>query len=140
MSIITQNTRPNLQKLTNNELIDIINNSEDIDIENLKKMPRITLIDNIYRLWSNNEINDHFNKPIECLICYDLLKNGDNMTFVCGHKFHSSCVIKHLLIFSTDSYHNYLNDDNIQSIKIEYCCPQCRYSIEHLEFNKNLEN
>ena len=140
MNIIKQNTRPNLHKLSEKELINVIKNNYNSweKIENLENMPRTKLVDKIFELWSDDELNDHSNKPIECLICSDPLTNGNNLTFECGHKFHSGCVIKHILVFSIDSYQNYLNDNEKNSIKIEYCCPQCKKSIDYVEFNKNL--
>ena len=101
---IEQFTRPNLHKLTEKELTNIIiaYNYTALDEYNTqKKIPsRTELVDKIFELWSNHELKDHFDKPIECLICCDPLTNGNNLTFECGHKFHSGCVIKHLLVFS----------------------------------------
>ena len=140
MNIIKQNTRPNLHKLNEKELIEMIKNNYNYweNIENLENLPRTKLVDKIFELWSENELIDHSNKQIECLICSDPLTNGNNLTFECGHKFHSGCVIKHILVFSIDSYQNYLNDNEKNSIKIEYCCPQCKKSIDFVEFDKNL--
>ena len=40
-----------------------------------------------------NSINTNNNEN-ECLICWDALTNGNNMTFECGHKFHSKCIFR----------------------------------------------
>ena len=138
MNIIKQNTRPNLHKLSEKELIDIIINYDNNwkELENLEKISRTKLVDKIFQLWSESELYDYFDKPIECLICCDSLTNGNNLTFECGHKFHSLCVIKHLLVFSTDSYQNYIDDEENKFIKIEYCCPQCKKSIDFVQFDK----
>lgn len=143
MNLITNTTRPNLHKLSVDELVQIIKNAEpnwsyenfynSINNSNL----RSKLVDKIFELWSEHELSDHQTNPIECLICTDRLTNGNNLTFTCGHKFHSTCVVKHLLVFSTDSYINYTNDNEINSIKIEYSCPQCKLPIDFVEFEKN---
>jgi hypothetical protein len=142
MNIIKHNTRPNLYKLSQKELIDILENYDGDykQLENSEKFTRTQLVDKIFQLWSESELYDHLNKPIDCLICCESLTNGNNLTFECGHKFHSLCVIKHLLVFSTDSYQNYINDEEQKSIKIEYCCPQCKKSIESVQFDKNIES
>ena len=141
MNYIEQSTRPNLHKLTEEELTNIIISYNFTALDEYKtitkKPSRTELVDKIFELWSNHELVDHFDKSIECLICYDHLTNGNNLTFECGHKFHSRCVIKHLLVFSTDSYKNYLEDKEKNSIKIEYCCSICKKSIDCVEFNKN---
>ena len=140
MNIIKQNTRPNLHKISEKELIDIIKDNDNNwdKLKNLEKITRTELVDKIFELWSDNVLNDYLKKPIECLICCDSLTNGNNLTFECGHKFHSLCVIKHMLIFSTDSYQNYLNDKEVTTKKIEYCCPQCKRSIDFVQFDKNI--
>ena len=139
MNIIKQNTRPNLHKLSEKELIEIIkNNDNDFKkTEDYEKITRTKLVDKIFELWSESELYDYVNNPIECLICCDSLTNGNNLTFECGHKFHSLCVVKHLLVFSTDSYQNYLSNKEVSSVKIEYCCPQCKKSIDFVQFDKS---
>jgi hypothetical protein len=138
---IEQSTRPNLHKLTEDKLESIIisyNYTALDEFDKYKKKPsRAELVDKIFELWSSHELKDHLDNPIECLICYDPLTNGNNLTFECGHKFHSGCVIKHLLVHSTDSYKNYLDDTEKTNIKIEYCCPQCKKIIDFVQFNKN---
>lgn len=140
MNPIKQNTRPNLHKLSEKDMINIILNSNCVwdKLSSPEKITRTELVNKIFELWSNYELIDYLDKPIECLICCESLTNGNNLTFECGHKFHSGCIVKHLLVFSTDSYQNYLDDPEKKSIKIEYCCPQCKKSIDSLEFNKNI--
>jgi hypothetical protein len=140
MNTIKQNTRPNLHKLSEKELIEIIKTNDNSwkKLEEPDKITRTELVDKIFQLWSDCELIDNLGKSIECLICCDPLTNGNNLTFECGHKFHSLCVCKHLLVFSTDSYQNYLDDKEKQSVKIDYCCPQCKKSIDFVEFNKNV--
>ena len=129
-------TRPNLHKLTVDELLQIIKWIKP-EYPNPNTNTRSELVDTIFELWSEHELSDHLTNPIECLICSDRLTNGNNLTFACGHKFHSGCVVKHLLIYSTDSYINYTNDDEIKSLKLEYFCPQCKLPIDFIEFLKN---
>jgi hypothetical protein len=132
---IKQSTRPNLHKLTEVDLLKIINYYEPEWIND--KYTRDDMVLKIFKLWSEYVIIDNNSNPIECLICWDLLTNGNNMTFECGHKFHSSCIVKSMLIHSTDSYINKMNDDEIQgNFMIEYCCPQCKKCIDKIHFTK----
>jgi hypothetical protein len=126
-------TRPNLHKLNVDELLQII---KDIETDCTNTNTRSELVDKIFKLWSEHELSDHLTNPIECLICTERLTNGNNLTFACGYKFHSGCVVKHLLIYSTDSYINYTNDDEMKSLKLEYFCPQCKLPIDFIEFSK----
>ena len=138
MNYINQTTRPNLHKLTEKELLNIILEYDNKILEknNQKTFSRTELVDTIFELWANYELVDHLDKSIECLICCDPLTNGNNLTFECGHKFHSNCIIKHALVFSTYSYQNYINNKEITSTKIEYCCPQCKKTIDFVDFCK----
>lgn len=141
MNYINQITRPNLYKLTERELLDIIISIDKSWFGTDNQIyTRSELVDKIFELWSKNEIVDNFNKPIECLICCESLTNGNNLTFECGHKFHSYCIIKHILVFSTNTYIDYINDNDKKSTKIEYCCPQCKLSIDCVSFIKNENN
>lgn len=134
---IKQLTRPNLHKLTEIELLEIINYYDKSWYN--KNKTRDDMVLKVFKLWSNYELLNINNESIECLICYDNLTNGNNMTFECGHKFHSSCVVKSLLIYSTDTYINKINDNEItDKFKIEYCCPQCKKIIDSIEFYKNI--
>lgn len=136
INCIKQSTRPNLHKLTEENLLEIIKN---YDLEWVKNTnaSRDDMVVKIFKLWSEYELKDNKLNPIECLICWDILTNGNNMSFECGHKFHSNCIVKSLLVFSTDTYINKMNDNEIiGNFKIEYCCPQCKKSIENIEFSK----
>jgi len=130
------NTRPNVHKLTKQELLEIIIYWDDSWYQNYHT--RSDMVDKVFQLWSECELIDIDNHPIECFICWDKLTNGNNMTFGCGHKFHSTCIVKNVLIHSTDSYINYIGDDEKKSVKIDYNCPQCKKLIEFIEFNKNI--
>ena len=140
---IKYSTRPNLHKITELELLNIIkkydpnwnNNVKDNELHH--KYTRDDMVSKIFKLWSDNILQDNNLNPIECLICWDELTNGNNITFECGHKFHSYCIVKNLLIFSTDTYINKINDNEIEKFKIEYCCPQCKKSIDSIEFTKD---
>lgn len=135
-SYIEQSIRPNLYKLTETELISIINNYEPEWITN-NKYTRDDMVGKIFKLWSDHVLTDYNSNPIDCLICWDHLTNGNNMTFECGHKFHSSCIVKSLLIHSTDTYINKMNDKEIiDNFTVEYCCPQCKNSIDKIDFTK----
>jgi hypothetical protein len=131
-------TRPNLYKLNEDQLLDIIYKYEpEWNIKKEYSRGRDDMVVKVFDLWSNYELEGIDSKPIECLICWDALTNGNNITFECGHKFHSKCIVKSLLIFSTDTYINYLDDKEKNSVDIEYCCPQCKKSIELIKFSKN---
>lgn len=134
---IKQSTRPNLHKLSELELLKIINNYEPEWIKMNDTYTRDDMVAKVFKLWSEYMLIDNNSNPIECLICWDNLTNGNNMTFECGHKFHSSCIVKSLLIHSTDTYINKMNDKDIQgNFMIEYCCPQCKKCIDNIEFAK----
>jgi len=120
---INKSTRPNLYKLTEIELFDIINYHDPEWIIN-NKYTLYDMVIKIFKLWSEYVlIYDNLN-PIECLVCWDYLINGNNMTFECGYKFHSSCIVKSLLINSTKTYIDKMNDEEIKNnFTVEYCCP-----------------
>ena len=136
INCIKHNTRPNVHKLSESKLLEIISEYDNTWYES--KYTRSDMVNKIFQLWSEYELTDIDNKPLECLICWDKLTNGNNMTFECGHKFHSICIVKNVLIYSTDSYINYLDDKEKQTIKIDYTCPQCKKSVDFVEFNKNI--
>lgn len=136
-------TRPNLHKLSENELLEIINCYDKTwyTINNDIIKTRDDMVKKIIELWANYELLDTNSNPIECLVCWDVLTNGNNMTFECGHKFHSSCIVKSLLIHSTDTYINKMNDKEIKDkFKIEYNCPQCKKLIDWAEIDKNISS
>ena len=129
-------TRPNLSQYSDLELLDIINEYEP-EFESNTEYFREHLIAKIFSLWSSYVLEDNNSQPIECLICWDNLTNGNNMSFECGHKFHSSCIVKNLLIFSTDTYITKMGDKEIENFNIEFLCPQCKKSIDSIEFTKD---
>ena len=139
---IKQLTRPNLHKITETTLLEIINYyDKNWFKDNNNNATRDDMVAKVFDLWSNYELVDTNSKPIECLICWDVLTNGNNMTFECGHKFHSSCVVKSLLIHSTDTYINKMADKVIKDkFKVEYSCPQCKKLLDWIEFDKNVNN
>ena len=138
-NFIRLNTRPNVYKLSEQELLEIIIKLEP-RWDNIEQIhTRTDMVDKIFQLWADHELTNHDNIPITCLICWDKLTNGNNLTFECGHKFHSTCIVKNVLIFSTDTYINYINDNEKKTSKIDFTCPQCKKSIDFVEFNK-LEN
>ena len=135
---IKQLTRPNLHKITETTLLEIINNYNETWFKDNNNVTRDDMVAKVFDLWSNYELVDTNSKSIECLICWDVLTNGNNMTFECGHKFHSSCVVKSLLIHSTDTYINKMADKEIKDkFKVEYSCPQCKKLLDWVEFDKN---
>ena len=136
---IKLSTRPNLHKLTETDLLEIINHYDETWYNN--NFTRDDMVIKVFDLWANYELCDYNFKPIECLVCWDTLTNGNNMTFECGHKFHSSCVVKSLLIHSTDTYINKMADKEIEGkFKVEYSCPQCKKLLDCVEFDKNNKN
>lgn len=137
MDYIKQNTRPNLHKLKDNELLELIQNHDpSFSINNnIENISRTKLVDKIFDLWANYELFDFNKNHIECLICCESLTNGNNLTFECGHKFHSGCIIKHILIYTTTEYKNYLEDEQKSSNKINYNCPQCKKIIDYVELD-----
>ncbi len=134
---IKQSYRPNLHKLTEINLLEIIEHYDKSWYNN--KQNRDDMVAKVFDLWAKYELVDINSNPIACLICWDNLTNGNNMTFECGHKFHSYCIVKSLLVHSTDTYINKINDNEIQEkFKIEYSCPQCKKFIDSVELNKNI--
>lgn len=139
---IKQSTRPNLHKISESVLLEIINYYDKTwYISNDNSQTRDDMVAKVFDLWANYELVDTNSKPIECLICWDVLTNGNNMTFECGHKFHSSCMVKSLMIHSTDTYINKMGNKDIEGkFKVEYSCPQCKKLIDCVEFDKNISN
>lgn len=138
---IKQSTRPNLHKLKENDLLEIINHYDKTWYNANNNVSRDDMVVKVFDLWSNYELSDYNAKPIECLICWDTLTNGNNITFECGHKFHSSCVVKSMLIHSTDTYINKMADNEVKDkFKVEYSCPQCKKLLDWIEFDKNDKN
>ena len=132
---IKYNTRPNVHKLTEQELTTIIM-EYDSDWISLNKT-RNQLVEKIFELWSGHPILDYANNPIDCLICLDVLTSGNNMTFECGHKFHSSCICKSILVRSGDKYKQELEDKEKDKIQLDFNCPQCNMSIDKYIINKS---
>lgn len=133
---IKYSNRPNLHKLTETNLLEIINHYDKSWYNDNKT--RDDMVSKVFDLWANYELVDSNCNQVECLICWDVLTNGNNMTFECGHKFHSSCIVKSLMIHSTDTYINKINNNEVQGkFKIEYSCPQCKKCIDSIEFEKN---
>lgn len=131
---IQNNTRPNLHKLSETELLEIINHWDNLWYFT---QTRSEMVDKIFQLWADYQLMDNHLNQINCLICWDYLTNGNNITFECGHKFHSSCIIKSTLISSIDKYIEFSKDSEKHDITINYCCPQCNKIIESSSWNKN---
>ncbi len=131
-SYISQSTRPNLHNISTSDLEKIINdlNYNNIDaLTPLSSLTRDEMVSVIFKLWAEHEILDHNSKQIECLICCEFLTNGDNLTFECGHKFHSKCIIAHV-VHSTIERHTDLQIDNEKNKDdLKYKCPQCKKEI-----------
>ena len=136
---ICSNTRPNVHKLSEKQLLDIIMQWDGYWYNG--KHTRADMVDKVFQLWSDREIsNDITQEPITCLICWDNLTNGNNMSFPCGHKFHSTCIVKSVLVHSTNTYINYLDDNEKQSVSIDFNCPQCKQLIDCVGFSKSNPN
>ena len=140
LNCIISTIRPNLYKLSESELLEIIREHEPNWIcccdNRSNESVRDKMVSKVNKLWSEYVLKDNNSNPIECLICWSELTNGNNMTFECGHKFHSYCIVKNLLIYSTDTYIDKINDKDIQNFKIEYSCPQCKRIIDSINFEK----
>ena len=134
-SCIKYNTRPNVHKLTEQELITIIMEYDSDWI--LLNKTRNQQVNKIFELWSEQPLTDYANNPIECLICLDTLTSGNNMTFECGHKFHSNCICKSILVRSGDKYAQELEDKEKDKIQLDFNCPQCNISIDKYIINKS---
>lgn len=130
-------TRPNLRNLTENELLEIIKEKDSDWCKNHDNHIRDKMVDKIFDLWAQEEIINSYNEKIECLICSDNLTNGNNLSFECGHKFHSLCIIKSTMIGSIDKYINFIKDNEKSFIDINYLCPQCNKIINTCSFDKN---
>lgn len=137
-NLINSNTRPDTSKLSDKELIQIITNNEPKWLNSNIDSSRLELIEKVFELWSNIELVDINGNNIECLICYDNLTQGNNLTLCCGHKFHSNCLIKNVVYKTSYTYDNCLTDteSNSNKIIIDCVCPQCNTSIEKFNFDK----
>lgn len=86
------------------------------------------VIEELKNIWKNKSYHN-----LECTICLEELKNGDNLITECGHYYHSSCVFKYIasLIKNNKLY----KDNNI--IK----CPKCKkYLIDEKDINEEESN
>jgi hypothetical protein len=140
-SCICQTTRPNLHKVSEENLKKIISEWDSTWLEThyLKdKITRDELVSKIIDLWANHELVGFDSKPIECLVCCDFLTNGNNLTFECGHKFHSNCIIPHIMHFTYENYQNFLldNGDERNNKELKYICPQCKKEIYSINISK----
>lgn len=106
--ILDSKIKPDLTKLTNEQLLEIIlNNGTQID--NLNN-DRNQLINIVIKLWSENKYYD----SIDCPICLDSVTNLDHIVTKCGHYFHASCYTKYI-------FKSIVNDKSK-----ELKCPKCR--------------
>lgn len=135
---IHSNTRPDTSKLSDEELIQIIIQNEPDWFRDNNSKTRLELIEKVFELWSNSELTDSNDNFIECLICYDNLTQGNNLTLCCGHKFHSNCLIKNVVYKTSYIYDICLTDhtNNSNKIVIECACPQCNIVIDKYNFFK----
>jgi len=142
----TNITRPNLHNLTEKQLLEIISQREQFWIHsfgqnhNQSQPSRNNMVDKIFSLWSQENLSDTNGDSIGCLICWDPLTNGNNLTLECGHKFHSMCLIKSVMISSVDKYIEFSNDSDKSKVDIQYNCPQCKNLIETCSYEKEINN
>lgn len=132
-TIFEQNTRPDLSNYTNDELFQILL----LQNINYKIEERAIMVKYIFELWSNNVIVDYQQNSIECLICYENLTNGNNQTLLCGHKFHSTCANKALLVKCSELCINDYKNKNTDNITMYSNCVQCSTKIESYIFKKS---
>ncbi len=130
------NTRPVVDKFTNEDLVKIITHFEPE--LNTNYLTRIDLVKKIFELWNEQELFDINSNTIECLICYDNLTQGNNLTLSCGHKFHSTCLIRTAVYKTAYTFDVCIKDteNNSNKIVIDCQCPQCNTSIDQYTFFK----
>jgi hypothetical protein len=135
---IHSNTRPDTSNLSDKELKQIIILIKPDWFGDNQNKSRLELIEKVFELWSNMELTDSNDNTIECLICYDNLTQGNNLTLCCGHKFHSNCLIKNVVFRTAYKYDICLTDpdNNSNKIVIECVCPQCNTTIDEYNFFK----
>ncbi len=134
-SLIQNIKRPDVSSLSDDQLFEIIKTycKDSFD----KKTERIKMIEKIFSIWSNCDLLDKSNQSIDCLICYEPLTQGDNMTVKCGHQFHSTCISKFVLVnISEKAIQGYLGKDGA-SVSLDFSCPQCNTPISTHSFAKS---
>ena len=131
---IYERERPDLSGVSDSELMQILiaHDSEWININRLHD----DMIKRIFKIWAEQEILDHTNNPITCTICYDTLTNGDNMTYPCGHQFHSTCAMRGILIRCAEKFTSGLNNKDSPQIELDCLCAQCNVKIDSYSVNK----
>jgi len=108
MNFFNTKIKPNIIEFTNEELIEIIKkDNESIETNNLS---RDTLITKVNSIWDNLVLGP----DIDCPICLENITNSDNMITNCKHYFHSSCMIKYIVMSKSNN---------------SICCPKCRTNI-----------
>ena len=121
--------RPDISSYSNEHLFQIIcNYDKGWTITNVNPT-RIQMVEKIFSLWAEHELLDIDFKPISCLICDDALVQGNHMTFECGHQFHCSCIIKFILVKTSEKSIRDYSNDKINTLKLDFNCPQCNTNI-----------
>ncbi len=134
---LENNRRPDPSNLTDEDLYNVINHYDKDWLTNNPNHERYQVIEHIFYLWSNHNLLDKYHEPIDCLICYDKLSQGNNLSFECGHQFHSDCIIKFIIIKTSEKSIRDFADDKISDIKLNFNCPQCCNLICSHEINKS---
>lgn len=138
LNCIKKRWRPDLSVATDGELEQILL-EHDADWFTPEKT-RNENINRIFELWAEQEIQDQLNNPINCTICYENLSNGNNMTFPCGHQFHSLCVIRAVSIRCSEKCITKLNDKDAPNIELDYFCAQCNVKMDSYSIDKSTIN
>ncbi len=93
------------------------------------------MIKKIFEIWAEQEILDKSKNRIICIICGETLKNGNNMTYPCGHSLHSSCMSRYIIINCVEKFSSEINNKE-QQIEFDYKCPHCNVPFETYTFSK----
>ncbi len=151
MNFFNSKIKPNIIGYTNEELIGIIeqnnrtklksqseeskeseeSNESDEYARSVGPVPietnnlsRDLMISKVNEIWNNLILGPE----IDCPICLDSITNSNNMITNCGHYFHSTCMIKYIVMSKSNN---------------QICCPKCRtniYSKDEPNTNSNTDN
>lgn len=131
--ILNERLPPQLSKYSTDELIDSLREyyleMDDVDninkIENIKN--KIDCENIIINLWNSHSICN-ISDECECVFCFNVITNSDNLTMKCGHISHSSCFFNYLF---TNFNNNSTQKDKVTNL---FRCPTCRkYLTEQIE-------
>ena len=122
-NIMNSSILPDFTILTQDECISLLQKYSN----NFIISENINVIEELKKIWKNKLYHN-----LECTICLEELKNGDNLITECGHYYHSSCIFNYITSLIKNGR---LSEDN-SVIK----CPKCKKSLAGYDNEENEEN